>query len=568
MRRIMPILFAVILLICLALPAAGVTQASKIAGYATIAPDESAQITLTATVHLDHAVSNLEFPLPKNAGNITLNGSRASVRTREDVQAVNLSRHIGAMAGDYSFTLNYRLTGLVEETELGLQLALPMLSGFAYPIAELEFSVTLPGTVTEKPAFSSGYHQANIEKDLTCTVSGATISGFANKALKDHETLYMTLPVTETMFPQTRFIPPSMNFCYIGIGVCAALALLYWLIFWRALPPKRQASTSAPVGLNAGLLGATLKLQGIDLPVMIFSWAQMGYLNIQVKPGGHIFLHKQMDMGNECSQTDSRLFEKLFQKRDTVDTASLRFAHLCQDCEKVAPLVNLYLKRPKTNPKIFRVLAAGIALFGGVALGITLSGGAILQWFLGIIFGGLGLVCGWHIQHWTDGFLLRNKPRLYIGLGFSAVWLLFGLIAGIFPLAAWIVFSQLLAGAMNAYGGIRTTQGRYAMSQTLGLRRYLWAPGKEDLHRICEGNPDFFHDTVPYALALGVDKAFARNFGKQSISPCPYILMDGEPPRTASQWREYMRFILSSMEARRRKLLMERLATILYNLKR
>ena len=30
----------------------------------------------------------------------------------------------------------------------------------------MEFTVTLPGEITAKPAFSSGYHQANIEKDI------------------------------------------------------------------------------------------------------------------------------------------------------------------------------------------------------------------------------------------------------------------------------------------------------------------------------------------------------------------------------------------------------------------
>jgi uncharacterized protein (TIGR00730 family) len=58
-----------------------------------------------------------------------------------------------------------------------LELQLPILAGFAYPVQALEFTVTMPGPISVKPAFSSGYHQANIEKDLYCTVSGATITG-------------------------------------------------------------------------------------------------------------------------------------------------------------------------------------------------------------------------------------------------------------------------------------------------------------------------------------------------------------------------------------------------------
>ena len=567
MRKISLFFAAILLVLSLTVTAAGATQATKVASFSSVSRDGSCQITLTASLHLDQGVSDLAFPLPKNASNITLNGHRASVRNRGDYMTVNLSRSIGAMGGDYSFTLNYRLSGLVKETEVGLELVLPLLSGFSYPVEDLEFSITLPGEITAKPAFSSGYHQANIEKDLTCTVSGATISGFANKALKDHETLSMTLAVTEEMFPQTRFTPPSMAACNAGMAICAGLALIYWLIFWRALPPKRQTSTCAPAGYNAGLLGAVLKLQGVDLISMIFSWAQMGYLSIEVQHNGRVLLRKQMEMGNECSPFDSRLFEKLFGKQDVVDTTGLRFAGLIRHCETLSPLAQTHLKNPKTNPKLFRILVAGISMFGAVGLGITLSGGAVLQWLLGILLGGLGFVSGWHIQSWTDNLILRSKDRLYLALIISGFWLLLAALCGMFSLGLLMVLSQLFAGLMVAYGGRRTDMGRDAMAQTLGLRRYLKRPGKEDLLRICDGNPDFFHSVAPYALALGVDKAFARGFGKRSLPPCPYIHHTGDGPRTASQWSRFMGQIIVSMERRKKQLPLERISAIIYSFK-
>jgi hypothetical protein len=63
-----------------------------------------------------------------------------------------------------------------------------MLSGFAYPIDQFQFSVNVPGMVTQNPSFVSGYHQANIEKDLTYSYSGGNIAGRSWGALKDHET--------------------------------------------------------------------------------------------------------------------------------------------------------------------------------------------------------------------------------------------------------------------------------------------------------------------------------------------------------------------------------------------
>ena len=79
---------------------------------------------------------------------------------------------------------------------------------------------------TAKPAFSSGYHQANIEKDLYFTTSGATITAVSQAELKDHETLTMTLLVTEEMFPQKRIVAPEVETAVTLTAVFLVLALL------------------------------------------------------------------------------------------------------------------------------------------------------------------------------------------------------------------------------------------------------------------------------------------------------------------------------------------------------
>ena len=55
---------------------------------------------------------------------------------------------------------------------------------------------------------------------------------------------------------------------------------------------------------------------------------------------------------------------------------------------------------------------------------------------------------------------------------------------------------------------------------------------------------------MPYAMALGVDKRFAKRFGKLPIGQCPYISTGVDNTMRASQWQALMRRTLSGMNTR------------------
>lgn len=551
MRRVVVLIALFGLLCSLAVGASAATGAKSVSAYATVASDGSCQVTLTATIHLDQAVENLRFPLPGNATNITVNGTRARSRMENGLRQVNLSGIIGKVAGDFTLTFTYSLPNLIVTNDAGLlELQLPLLAGFDYPVQSLEFSVTLPGPVTAKPAFSSGYHQANIEKDIYCATSGATVTGMAQVELKDHETLSMYLLVTEEMFPQRRIAAPDFQTVGLLIMVFSLLALVYWAIFLRNLPLWPAVRPIPPEGYSAGELGSILHLQGGNLNMMVFSWAQLGYLQIRLEHSGRVYLHRQMDMGNERSAFERNCFKKLFGRRNTVDAGSVRYGEICQSVERIRPnLVSLV--HPKSgNARVFRGLAAVAGLFCGVSVGIGLSTGAVLQWLLIILLGALALVSSWQIQLWAVNLFASDRRRLWIALGLCAGWLLLAALAGQFSLGLRMALLQLLAGFLLALGGRRTPAGKQVIGETLGLRRYLKTVSPEQLKQISQSNPGYFHQMMPYAMALGVDKAFAKQFGKLPIGQCPYIAMGVESTMRAEQWRGLMRRVLKGMNTR------------------
>ena len=563
MRRIAAILLCILLLAVLPANARAASSASSISLAATVSSDGSCQVTVDVSLVLDSAVSELYFPLPRYARNITVNGSSARVSRSGDVANVNITSLVKGVTGSVTLRLQYTLNNLVDYVQLEesskLQLNLPLLSGFSFPVDKMNFTVNLPAPVSGKPIFTSGYFQQSIEEEIQSLVNGATITGALKSNLKDQETLHMTLDVPEEVFPQNMTKQWSMGVPDVAMIVLASLAALYWLLFLRCAPLIRSRYAVPPAGCTAGELTCVLTGQGSDLTTMVLSWAQLGYILIHLTDTGRVTLHKRMDMGNERSSYEMSIFRSLFGKRRTVDGSSYHYAALCQRVAVFPGDVRDYFRKGTGNPRIYRILCAGIGLFGGVGLGMAMAGNALLGFLLVAIMAIFGAVSSWLIQDWVRGLHLRNAPALILGLGLSALWLLFGFMGNRLNVAACVVGAQLLCGLSWFYGGRRTPNGRRTAAQVLGLRAYLRKLTPADIKQLRRMDPDYFHTMAPYALALGVQKRFARAFGNRKLSSSPYLTTGMDGHLTAQQWMLLMEQAVDALDARYRKLPLMRL---------
>lgn len=560
MRRILVLVLAVLLIASMAVSVSAETGATQATYQVTVSTDESCSVTVAVSLHLDEAVDDLSFPVPLEASNITLNGTRVGATIANGARNVDLSGIVNNMAGDFTFTISYYLKDVIGPNEDGiLELTLPLLTGFAYPVEKVGFTVTMPGVLAYKPAFSSGYHRENIEQQLIFSSSGNTVTGTSSQTMKDRETLTMTLQVTEEMFPQSGIRLQNLEPYYLIMAICGVLALLYWIFFLRNLPPRVNPVAAPPQGYSAGELSAIISLQGINLTAMIFSWAQLGYLTIQAGRTDRVLLHKQMEMGNERSPFEQKCFRNLFGNRNVVDASGARFSSLYQKLSVQRP--SLYgLVYPFSGGKVpFRFLMALVGAFCGVCLGLVLSAEAAIQWIPALL---LAAACGaasWLIQEWANCLYAQYKGKLVLSLLLCAGWIALSIHAGTAKLDVWIVLLQLLAGLMTTFGGRRTEAGRQLMAEVMGFRLFLQSISRAQLSYIRRQNPEYYHDLAPYALALGADQAFASRFGRDKQPPCPYITGVPQKPMTASEWCSIYRRIARSIEARTRQLPLEKL---------
>ena len=561
MRRVMLLITTVMLLALFAIGVNAQTSATQVTYQATVSSDQSCTMVATVTIHLDEPLDTLTFPVPVDATNITLNGTRVGSTLTNQARHIDLSGYVGNVAGDFTFNITYQLKDVVKPNENNfLELQLPMLSGFLYPVEKLGFTVTLPAELTAQPSFSSGYHQANIEQALVYSASGNTVTGTSNQQMKDRETLTMKLLVSEETFPQAVIQLRDLDPYYLAMAVSGVLALVYWLIFLRNFPGRINPTPTPPEGYSAGQMGSILSLQGTDLTAMIFTWAQLGYLVIQTGRTERVLLHKRMDMGNERSVFEQKIFQRLFNGRNVVDTSGFKYAALYQKLATGSGNIQGLAHRRAGSKYLFRFLMALVGAFCGICLGLTLTTEVAVPWVPTIALGIAWGLSSWLIQAWADSFFSRHSSKLVLSLVLCVVWTVVGIRSETYKLDIWIILLQLLAGLMTTFGGRRTEAGRQLMCEVLGLRLFMQTIPRAQLHHIRRQNPEYFYTLAPYAMALGCDQAFAKRFGRDLQPPCPYIVGAGQTPMTATEWNKILRRTARSMESRMRQMPIEKLS--------
>lgn len=554
---------AVFLIICVCLLTTAVfaqSSATSINSTAYVSSDGSCQITLDVMVHLETPADKLTFPLPKGAKDVTMNGTSVrtySSSTSPDVILADLSSMNGIL-GDYRMSFSYRLNTVLKTVDGKLVMEIPLLCGFDYPVQAMSFNINMPGEVSGKPSFTSAFLQSSIDTIIDCVAGGKMISGSITQPLTDRETLTLVMNVSEEMFPGKLVIAREGNPEVIPMAVCAVLALLYWLLLMRSLPLIRQRRATPPDGITAGEIGCRLTMAGVDLTMMVYSWAQLGYVRIVPDKYGRVLLYRRMDMGNERSAFENHVFGTIFARSDAADATGMAYAKLCRKTAETVSGAREMHRRKAGSARLFRAIASGVSLFSGVCFAMNLVSNTTVQVLLSIVLGALGVVTAWGIQGGMYKLHVRGKIPVYIALICMLVWILMGVIAGQVMIAVWAVLAQMAAGLFAAYGGRRSDLGRYQGGQILGLRHYLCHIPKEELERNIENNPDYFFDMLPYAIALGVDTRFARQFGSRKIGQCTYLTARQDRQRSAAEWALLLRKTADRMDKKQRRLELEK----------
>lgn len=559
MRRIIAVVLCCMIL---CLPVYADNAASDVTVTSAVTQNGSCQIAVNMTIRLDQPANNLLLPLGSDVSSVSLNGANASLSQSEGITNINLDS-LNGLTGTFPIAIHYTVNSVVKTDDDGKQyVSIPLLTGFKYPIENMNFSVTMPAAFDTVPAFFSGYHERDIERDITTEINGATISGSVNVPLKDSETLVLKLQTPEGMFPESQAMGGSLFIDNVAMGICAAVALLYWIITMGCKPLFSVHRSTAPDGISAGNVGSYLVHKGADLTMMVIHWAQLGYLIIHLDEHGRVFLYKKMEMGNERNSFEQRIFKNLFGKGTMIDATSYRYAKQCEKTALISKKFAAGYLPHSGNPKLFRILGCLVGLFAGIAMGDSIVSSPTWRILCMILMAVVCTACSWFIQEGMGCLHLYHKNSLQATLLCTVIVLLAGVFTKCALYAIIVVVWNLFVGLAAAYGGKRSENGARIYQEILGLRRHMKKVSKSELVRIMRTNPDYYYELVPFALALGVDKQLAKQFDTLPIPDCTWLLTGIGPARTASDFCPILRETVKSMTAEQHRPLVDKILRI------
>ena len=266
-----------------------------------------------------------------------------------------------------------------------------------------------------------------------------------------------------------------------------------------------------------------------------------------------------MEMGNERSDFEVRAFRTLFGKRKTVDGTGSHFSRLSRKVSALTPNIRSFYLRRSGNPRILRLLSTAVAVSGGVSLALAIANDTVWQVLLAVTLICAGALLAYWIFSGTAAVHLRRKQSLYFALAASFLWLLLGIWSAEWFNIILTLFFLWFMGFAHAYGGRRSDTGKLTMSEILGLRRHLSTVSKEDLQQILRSNPEYYYALAPYALALGVDKAFARQMAGRKLPQCSYLVTADDGHLTAKEWNQLLRTAAKAMDADNQRSMLEKL---------
>lgn len=555
MKFFSKILLVLLCLILLAVPAWAVSVADSVQASAAVAEDGSCYVTFCFRLRLEQE-EKLTLSLPAQAREIRLNGSYKT----PVAQGQHLVLQWPKMGpGVHTVEVSFRLENAVTEKSGGLWLEVPLLTGFAYPVENFSCVVSLPAELKNQPSFVSGYYGSAFSSNMEVTVRGNIIYGNSTVPLKDLETLTLSYQGNREMFPHVSTSRPLLSGWEAVLVALLTVAAVYYLVALLPIIPRRVRSFSPPDGLAAGDLGTCLTGCGMDLTMMVFSWAQLGYLTIEMDGRGRVSLLRRMEMGTERSAFENKCFRALFAQRQRVDGQGLHYALLCRKMASKSPLLRQIYRSRSGNPRLVGLLGMGAGACSGVLLsqGVYTAGvGTVL---LALAMAVLCGVLSFGIQSGGRCIPLGNKLPLWMGALCGAVWMAVGYWMNNLTLALAMVAVESMVGLAAAVGGRRSEAGQQYVAQIRGLRYHLTRSSVFEMQQCLEKNPSYFFELMPYALALGVEKAFARRFGKVTVTDCSYLDAPVPAELTPHQWAVLLRHVTDRLNRRQRRMKLERL---------
>lgn len=337
-------------------------------------------------------------------------------------------------------------------------------------------------------------------------------------------------------------------------GLTAAVLIvtaIFYFVFGRDEKIIPSIQYQPPEGLDSAAVGYVIDgtLEDKDVVSLILYWADKGYLRIEEKKKQDVLLVKIKDLEEDAPGYQKEMFRKLFQKKDSVKTSSLKYKFsdtvaVVKDQIKIVYKEQIYT----AQSRVVRIIAALMTPIPFIAFIVMMAiysyqGGLII---LLSIVSCILLITGEIWAIFAVDTWYKTKAGMRKG-NIAASVLLPAAAVAIYGIGYWREIRQgnafdflwlyvfvgvvsLLGVLFTAFMKQRTKQCIDWMGRLAGLRDFIETAELDRMKAMAEEHPEMFYHILPYASVLGVSDIFSKKLDAISL-PAPewYIPYAGHP---------------------------------------
>lgn len=409
------------------------------------------------------------------------------------------------------------------------------------------------GTDMENIRFYTGEYGSKEDAsdlfDLKMDKENHTIEGTLKKNMALGTGLTFYKPMESGYF--TSGHQPKGNWIVLGITaiVFIVTAALY-LLFGRDEKIITSVQYQPPEGLDSAAVGYVIDgtLDDKDVVSLILYWADKGYLRIEEKKKKDVLLVKLKDLEEDAPNYQKEMFKKLFKKKDSVKTSSLKYKFadtiaVVKDQIQIGYKHKIYTKE-SAAARILSIFIIPIPLISFIIMiGIYtyLSAGTIFLLIAGVILFLIGEI--WAVGS-VDFWYKTGKKMKKINMMVSVLFPLAGAAvcwigyrnqvvqANVFDFL-WVYYIvaavSLITLLFTAFMKKRTRQCIDWMGRLAGLRDFIETAELDRMKVMAEEHPEMFYHILPYASVLGVSDIFSKKLDAIAL-PAPdwYVAYPGD----------------------------------------
>ena len=381
-------------------------------------------------------------------------------------------------------------------------------------INKVTFTITMPKEFDESLiGFSSGY-KGSTTSNVTHYTDDNVIYGETTSVLLAGQALTIRLELPNGYFVGVKSTI-SKSILILSYVIPAVFLVVVLIIFFYSCNKNRYIQTVEfypPKDLNS--LDVALiykaKVSNKDVVSLIVCLADKGYLKIEEEIKGSIKLVRLNEDYSRLNAQEKQLMEAIFDSGEKVSLDSLKNASFSSKISKITQNVNDKENREvyvQTKLMILKNLMPILAILTPICSTLVLLlDFLIVIWLFPIV-----------------GFtLLRFSYKQKFMWLFAMFWggIPFGVLIYYVCLYGSMYTLALIMGIVLGLGiymlsrktAFRTDEGGKLYAQIMGFKHFIKTAEKDRLEALCDDNPSYFYDILPYAYVLNVSNVWIKKF--------------------------------------------------------